>query len=202
MVLKFHETYRSALPILKVGHVIKAGAGSKEGSGFWIVKKVMPGRIKLTETGVITKRMWISKTAAVYGQVSGNLNTERIVHLQYLACLDINDALLFWGNDPLFSVETDSTVNNVITPDVNPILLDKWSYDQSMFIAVSITTAVSQNFIVETVNYEVEPLKGTLPKKYLELTAEGNAVFINAIGKGPTPTAVRKRNREEEEELD
>ncbi len=56
MTFKPYETYRSALPVLKVGHVIKAGAGSKGGSGFWIVKKVMEGRIKITETAPATKK--------------------------------------------------------------------------------------------------------------------------------------------------
>jgi len=36
----------------------------------------------------------------------------------------------------------------------------------------------TQNFLFETVNYEVDPLKGAAPKKYLEITSEGNATFV------------------------
>ena len=56
MVLKYHEDYRLALPVFKVGHVIKAGGGSKGGSGFWVITKVMEGRVKIAETGAITKK--------------------------------------------------------------------------------------------------------------------------------------------------
>ncbi len=46
-----------------------------------------------------------------------------------------------------------------------------------MFLAVSLALG-TQNFLFETVNYEVDPLKGAAPKKYLEITSEGNATFV------------------------
>lgn len=190
MTFKPYETYRSALPVLKVGHVIKAGSGSKGGSGFWIVKKVMEGRIKITEAAPTTKKQWISKNGEVYKQVSGSLDTEKIVHLQYLACIDASDANAYWGKDPLFSLDTESIVNSLIAPDTSPVRLDRWSYDQSMFIAVSIA-AGSQNFLLVTVNYEVEPLKGTAPRKYLEITNEGNATFVEEETHQPVRTQKR-----------
>lgn len=180
MVLKFHEDYRLALPVLKVGHVIKAGAGSKGGSGFWVVEKVMEGRFLINENAIVTKKKWIASSGDAYKQVSGNLDTERIVHLQYLGALDTNDALLYWMKDPLFSPEVDSTVNSTVAPDTNPLRLDKWSYDQSMFLAVTAAAAVNHQLIVETVNYLVEPLSGKPPKKYLEITVEGNATFVES----------------------
>jgi len=182
MTFKPYETYRTALPVLKVGHVIKAGAGSKGGSGFWVIKKVMEGRIKITESVTdpgkpITNKQWIPKNGEMYKQISGNLDTEKIVHLQYLSCLDDAESNLYWGKDPVFSLDTESIVNNVIAPALSPVRLDCWSYDQSMFLAVSLALG-TQNFLFETVNYEVDPLKGAAPKKYLEITSEGNATFV------------------------
>ncbi len=179
MVLTPYQNYKLALPVLKTGHVIKAGAGSAGGTGFWVIKRVMPGRIKITETGVITKKQWIQKNGDNYRQVSGNIDTQKIVHLQYLACLQSNDALIYWGKDPVFSFDYDgSTVNNTIASDASPITLDKWSYDQSMFMSVSIAAAVSQDFVVETVVYEVMAHRGPAPRKYLEITSDGNATFV------------------------
>ncbi len=191
MTFKPYETYRNALPVLKVGHVIKAGAGSKGGSGFWIIKKVMEGRIKITEAAPATKKQWISKNGEIYKQVSGNVDTEKVVHLQYLACLDAAEANVYWGKDPLFSLDTESVVNNVIAPDTSPVRLDRWSYDQSMFLAVSIASG-SQNFLLETVNYEVEPLKGAAPGKYLEITSEGNATFVEEESRKSLPKKPKK----------
>jgi hypothetical protein len=116
-------------------HVIKAGASSKSGSGFWVIKKVMEGRIKITESVTdpgkpITKKQWIPKNGEMYKQISGNLDTEKIVHLQYLSCLDDSAANLYWGKDPVFSLDTESIVNNVIAPASSLVRLDRWSYDQ------------------------------------------------------------------------
>ena len=185
MVLKYHEDYRLALPVFKVGHVIKAGGGSKGGSGFWVITKVMEGRIKISETGAITKKKWVASSGDAYKQVSGNIDTQRIVHLQYMGCLQATASLMYWMKDPLFSPETDSSVDSTIAPDTNPVRLDKWSYDQSMFMAVSIA-AGTQDFVIETVNYEVEEYKGAAaPSKYLEITSEGNAFFVEKGAKKP-----------------
>src|SRR3990170_5837727 len=159
MTLQYHEDYRLALPVFKVGHIIKAGGGSKGGSGFWVITKVMEGRIKIAETGAITKKKWVASSGDAYKQVSGNIDTQRIVHLQYMGCLQTTASLMYWMKDPLFSPETDSSVDSTIAPDTNPVRLDKWSYDQSMFMAVSIA-AGTQDFVIETVNYEVEEYKG------------------------------------------
>ena len=55
--------------------------------------------------------------------------------------------------------------------------MDRWSYNQSMFLAVSLALC-TQNFLFKIANYEVDPLKGATPKKYLEITSEGNATFV------------------------
>jgi hypothetical protein len=186
MTLNIHQDYRLALPVFKVGHIIKAGGGSKGGSGFWVITQVMEGRIYITETGVITKKKWVAASGDSYKQVSGNLDTQRIVHLQYLAAVNqANSVLMYWMNNPLFNPETDSTINSSIAPDANPLRLDKWSYDQSMFIGVSITTAVSQDMIIEAVTYVVEEYSGDKPSKYLEITAQGNALFVEKGVKKP-----------------
>lgn len=203
MVVKFHEDYRAALPVLKVGHVIKAGGGSKGGSGFWRIEKVMEGRILFNENAVVTKKKWNAANGDAYKQVSGNLDTERIVHLQYLGALDAADVLLYWMKNPLFSTETDSIVNSTIAPDTNPLRLDKWSYDQSMFMAVTAAAAVNHQLIVETVNYEVAPLKDGAPRKYLEIVSEGNATFVEH----PEPARIpnprpKKAFRDEDENED
>ena len=113
----------------------------------------------------------------MYKQISGNLDTEKIMHLQYLACLDDAEANLYWGKALLFSLDTVRIVNNVIAPDSSPVRLNRWSHDQSMFLAVSPAFG-TQNFLIETVNYEVDTLKGAAPRKYLEITSEGNATFV------------------------
>ena len=67
-------------------HVIKAGAGSKGGSGFWVIKKVMEGRIKITESVTdpgkpITKKQWIPKNGEMYKHISGNLEDSAFISL-------------------------------------------------------------------------------------------------------------------------
>ncbi len=196
MVLTPYQNYKLALPVLKAGHVIKAGAGSAGGTGFWVIKRVMAGRIKITETGVITKKQWIQKNGDNYRQVSGNIDTQKIVHLQYLACLQANDALIYWGKDPVFSFDYDgSIVNSTIAPDASPITLDKWSYDQSMFMSVSIAAAVSQDFIIETVVYEVAAHTGSKPRKYLEITSDGIATFVEMTEPRQQPAAPRRNGK-------
>ncbi|GEM_PF-4224840 len=197
MTLNVYENYRLALPVLKVGHIIKAGSGSKGGTGFWIIRKVMEGRVLINESSIVTKKKWVSASGDAYRQVSGNLDTQRIVHLQYLAALDANDALIYWMKDPLFSPENDSTVNSTIAPDTNPLRLDKWSYDQSMFMAVTIASSADRRLIVETVNYEVQALGGQAPRKYLEITSEGNATFVEMPEPARIPPPPRRVFRDE-----
>lgn len=81
-------------------------------------------------------------------------------------------------------------MNSTIAPDTAPLRLDKWTYDQSMFMGVTVAAAVNHQFIVETVNYVVEPLTGKTPRKYLEVTVEGNATFVEV----PEPASARMPN--------
>ncbi len=196
-----YNNYQLVLPVLKPGHIIKAGAGSAGGSGFWRVKRVQRGRIDIQETGSITKKQWIVKNGDPYRQVSGSLDTQKVVHIQYMAALDANvNATMYWGKDPLFCFDYDgSTVNPTIAPDVSPLVLDKWSYDQSMFLAVTISSG-TQDFLMETVVYEVEAYKGPAPRRYLEITSDGNATFVEVPAKAPASSRGSRIFRDEEED--
>lgn len=185
MALQPTTVYEEALPILKVGHVIKAGAGRKGGTGYYVVKEVRPGRFQVTNAAI--RSTIYSLTAdhnTDFNAISGNLDTDRIVHLQYVAVMTSSsiDVTPYWGKDPLIAKDVAAVINDVLVPQTSPLKLDKWSYDQSMYFGIITASATSVAMVFMMVNYTITPAPNysdaNPPKKYLEITSFGDARFI------------------------
>ena len=175
------QVFEEALPILKVGHVVRAGAGKKGGTGFWVIKRVMIGRKRIIDTSVRSRYKWNQASDTSYNDIVGDVDLNRIVHLRYIACEQTVDTIMYWGKDPLMSKDVEDVINSYVAPEGSPLKLDKWSYDQSQFLAIT-KVITEQDFVIEFINYELVPspeytdLKP--PKRYLSVTAEGNATYI------------------------
>jgi len=185
MALQPTTVYEEALPILKVGHIIKAGAGRKGGTGYYVVKEVRPGRFQVTNAAVrSTVYALNASNNADYNAISGNLDTDRIVHLQYVAIMTTSsiDVTPYWGKDPLVCKDVAAVINDVVVPQTSPLKIDKWTYDQSMFFGIITAVATSVVIIFMMVNYTVvtapEYTDTNPPKKYLEITSTGDARFV------------------------
>lgn len=178
-----YTIYKEALPFLKVGHIIKAGAGRKGGTGFWIVKRVNPGRFRYVETAARTRYPLNQQSSPTFNAVVGDLDVNRIVHLQYLSVETAVDVILYWGKDPFMAKDVEIPINVNLTPLNAPLMLDKWTYDQSMFLAIT-KAAPEQDFDFEMFGYIVEAApeytESRPPKKYLQITSEGNATFVES----------------------
>jgi len=179
MALQPTTVYEEALPILKVGHIIKAGAK------YHVVEEVRPGRFAVTNAATKSTIYALNASGnADYNAISGNLDTQRIVHLQYVAIMTGSsiDVTPYWGKDTLIAKDVAAVINDVIAPATSPLKLDKWSYDQSMFFGIITAAATSVIIMFMMINYTVkatsEYTEARPPKKYLEITATGNARFI------------------------
>ncbi len=130
MALQPTTVYEEALPILKVGHIIKAGIGKKGGTGYFVVKEVRPGRFQVTNAAIKSTVYALNASNNTdYNAISGNLDTDRIVHLQYVAVMTSSsiDVTPYWGKDPLMAKDVAAVVNDVIAPQTSPWKVDKWS---------------------------------------------------------------------------
>ncbi len=187
MALQPTTVYEEALPILKVGHIIKAGAGRKGGTGYYVVKEVRPGRFQVTNAAVkSTVYALNASNNADYNAISGNLDTDRIVHLQYVAIMTSSsiDVTPYWGKDPLVCKDVAAVINDVTVPQTSPLKIDRWSYDQSMYFGIITASATSVAIMFTQINYTVEATseysEARPPKKYLEISSTGNARFIES----------------------
>lgn len=176
MALQSTTVYEEPLPILKVGHIIKVGAG------YHIVREVLLGRFPVTNAAIkATVYALNAANNTVFNALSGNLDTKRIVHLQYIAVMTPTsiDVTPYWKQDPLMAKDVEAVINDVIAPQTCPLKLDKWSFDQSMFFGFKTASATSVVLMFIMVNYATAPFPAaTPPSKYLEITAEGNARFV------------------------
>lgn len=187
MALQPTTVYEEALPILKVGHIIRSGAGTKGGTGFYVVKEIRIGRYPVTNAAIRSTIYQLNVSNDTnFSAVSGDINVNRIVHLQYFCIMTSSSIALtpFWGKDPLMAKDVELSVTDSDIPQTSPLKLDKWSYDQSQYFGIKTASATSIVFEILMINYTVEPAPEysdtKLPRKYLEITSAGNARFIEA----------------------
>lgn len=181
LVIQPTTVYEEALPILKVGHIIKTAAK------YYIVKEVRPGRFQVTNAATRSTVYALNASGnADYNAITGNLDTQRIVHLQYVAVITAAsiDVTPYWGKDTLIAKDVAAVINDVIAPATSPLKLDKWSYDQAQYFGIITAAATSVVIMFMMVNYTVEftseYTEARPPKKYLEITVTGNARFIES----------------------
>jgi hypothetical protein len=159
------------LPVLKAGHFLKIG------TDFYQILTVRRNRQRHEVSGAITeaKALNVSENAA-YEPLHGNLKKDRVVHLQYVAVETAAvTSVLYWGTVPLLSKDYAISISTVTAPVDAPLEIDRWSFDESMRLAL--TQSATQIYDFECVEYEVTKYEG-VPKMYLHIMANGQAIFV------------------------
>jgi hypothetical protein len=121
-----------------------------------------------------------SGTTSLYLEsMTGNLNKNRIVHLQYVG-LSVADTPFFtWGTQPLSSKDVQDTISATSAGIGNPVDVNRWSYDQSMRLLVT-QNNVSQVYYFEIVEYEIVAYEGKPPRPYMQLLSNGAGILVES----------------------
>jgi len=165
-----YQVYAPRLPQLKPGHFFKVG------SKYYQVVAVRRNRQRISISGSQTNYGLTSSTDPSYEALHGKLEKNRIVHIQYLAVEnDTVESILHWGTPPLFSKDVKIAITNKTAGPSNPIEIDRWSYDETMFIRLD--QDGTQVYIFECVEYEIKPYPAE-PRMYLHLMANGHGIFV------------------------
>ena len=165
-----YSIYATRLPQLKPGHFFKIGRN------YYQVVAVRRNRQKITISGSQTKYPLNTSKSTSYESLHGNLEKNRIVHLQYVAVKNSGVNTMFrWGTLPLFSKDVALSIDSEVAGLSNPMEIDRWSYDPSMHLTLD--QDGDQTYIFECVEYEVKPYDGE-PRMYLHLMANGHGIFV------------------------
>lgn len=174
-----YSLYDVRLPKLRPGYFINI-AGK-----FYQIMTVMNNRQYIdiagaySETAQLILNVTVSNT---YEALHGNIETGRVVQLQYFALTTTVDVLLRWGTEPLLSKVRPLYINSNGAGLTNPVQIDRWSHDREMRLAV-IKAAGAQVLWLEIVEYEVVLWEKTPPTEYLKILENGQAVFVRAGAK-------------------
>ena len=142
-----------------------------------MVITVRHNRKTVAISGAQTSKLALSVTTlAAYESLTGNLNKNRIVQIQYVAIDQVVTTEFYWGTQPLQSKDVDDTCTPTTAGLSNPMMIDRWSYDNSM--ALLITQSNTQNYYFEIVEYEIVAYTGTPPRPYTQIMSNGQAMEI------------------------
>ena len=172
MSFKPYSIYATRLPVLKPGHILKIG------DRFYLITTVRRNRKKVSLTGAQTKYRFYTAQSAEYTPMVGNIDRNRVVHLQYVALGQAVATKFWWLTEPLLSKEREESVDSTTAPLDAPLEIDRWSFREEMHLYV--TTAGDQDFYFEIIEYEVQPYEGIPERPYLYIMANGQAIFIKA----------------------
>lgn len=120
-----------------------------------------------------------SQTLNAYEGLHGNLETGRVVQLQYFSLTSLIATLLQWGVNPLLSKWRNVYIDSNGAGLTNPLQIDRWSYHPEMRLGV-VKDVGAQTLWLEIVENEVISWDKTPPKKYLKILETGEAVFVEA----------------------
>jgi hypothetical protein len=173
-----YQNWKSAYPTLLPGNIIKIQ------DKYYMVIQVRHNRKSVSVNGSQTNYILALDNNAASGTTSqflesmtGNINKNRIVHIQYVA-LTISDTPEFiWGTQPLQSKDVADTLNLSIAGPTNPIDVNRWSYDASMRLLLT-QGNVSQVYYFEIVEYEIVAYQGTPPRPYMQLLSNGAGITV------------------------
>lgn len=171
------QIYKTALPVLKAGHIIHTGPDF--GSGYLQVVTVRNNRKLVTVSGAKTSLYdLVIGTDASYESLHGNLKKNRIVHLQYLGLGQAQSTYLWWLTTPLLSRDVDEAITSTTAPIDQPIEIDRLSYDDSQYLRIK--QAGTQDYYFSIVEYEVVGYPGKPDSDFLHIFANGQAQFVKA----------------------
>ena len=198
MSFKPWQTYKTALPVLKAGHIVHTGPDFE--SGYLQVVTVRNNRKKVTVSGAKTTLYdLVIGTDASFESLHGNLKRNRIVHLQYLGLSVDTPTYLWWLTQPLLSKDVDEAIGSTIAPVDQPIELDRWSYDDSQYLRIK--QDATQNYYFVIVEYEVVGFPGKPEGDFLHVFANGQAQFVSKGASLSSIGAYEKRVLQEIESL-
>jgi hypothetical protein len=109
--------------------------------------------------------------------MTGNLNKNRIVHIEYVGLTVADTPEFIWGTQPLQSKDVADTLSVTLASVTNPIEVDRWSYDQSMRLLVT-QGNVSQVYNFDIVEYEIVAYAGTPRQPYWQLLSNGAGIYV------------------------
>jgi hypothetical protein len=172
MSFKPYTIYGAKLPVLKVGHLIRAG------DKMYQVSVVRPNRQKFTETGVIAEKALNTTTDEKYQALHGSLEVFRIVNIQYLAFGTATDTIPYWQKEPIGSKWVKIAFNSTLAGLDAPLEVNRWSYDKELRMSITIEgVGQSQDLYFDIVEYEVVEYTKALTKGqlYLKIFPNGQA---------------------------
>jgi hypothetical protein len=172
--------YKVALPALKAGYLMHTGPDFSK--SYLQVVTVRNNRKKVAISGAQTNLYdLVISTDPSYEDLHGKLNKNRIVHLHYLAIDQAVNTYLWWLTQPLLSKDVDEILTPTTAGLTNPIELDRWSYEDSMYLRIK--QAGSQNYYFNIIEYEVAGYATKPDIDFLHLFANGQAQFVKAGSK-------------------
>ncbi len=164
------------LPVSKAGHVFKIGAK------FYVVTKVKRNRQAVPYNAASTQTPGDPLTAQAptgapaYTPLHGAIDQKRIVHIHYLSFSTLVQCNMYWQDEPMLSSVAINPLDNVLAALTGPYEVDKWSYSIEIHMKIN-KAAGAQTLYFEIIEYTVALASGEAPKRYIELTPEGEAVL-------------------------
>ena len=173
-----YQIWKAAYPELKAGELFKIQ------NLYYMIIQVRHNRKAVAVTGSQTNYILALDNASTAGTTStflesmtGNLNKNRIVHIEYVGLTVADTPEFIWGTQPLQSKDVADTLSATLASVTNPIEVDRWSYDQSMRLLVT-QGNVSQVYNFDIVEYEIVAYAGTPQQPYWQLLSNGAGIYV------------------------
>jgi hypothetical protein len=173
-----YQIWKAAYPELKAGELFKIQ------NIYYMIIQVRHNRKAVAVTGTQTNYILALDNAATAGTTStllesmtGNLNKNRIVHIEYVALTVADTPEFIWGTQPLQSKDVADTIDTNLAGASNPIEVDRWSYDQSMRLLVT-QGNVTQVYYFDIVEYEIVAYSGQPTQPYWQLLSNGAGIYV------------------------
>jgi hypothetical protein len=186
-----YSEYKTTFTFLQPGNVIAI-----QGK-FYMVIQTRVNRKAVSVTGAQTKYALALDNSATSGTAStflesmtGNLNKNRIIHIQYVSVTVADTPEFFWGTQPLQSKDVDDVTSIYLANLNSPLIVNRWSYDTSMRLYVT-QGSVSQVYLFEIAEYEIVAYAGTPPRPYWQIMANGAAILVQTDEQAAAITATQ-----------
>ena len=173
-----YNIWKAAYPELKAGELFKIQ------NQYYMIIQVRHNRKAVAVTGSQTNYILALDNASTAGtsstfleSMTGNLNKNRIVHIEYVGLTIADTPEFIWGTQPLQSKDVADTLNANLAGTTNPIEVDQWSYDQSMRLLVT-QGNVSQVYYFDIVEYEIVAYAGVPTQPYWQLLSNGAGIYV------------------------
>jgi len=173
-----YQIWKAAYPELKAGELLKIQ------NLYYMIIQVRHNRKIVQVIGAQTNYILAldnnntaGTTSTFLESMTGNLNKNRIVHLEYVGITVADTPEFIWGTQPLQSKDVADTLTTNLAGATNPIEIDRWSYDQSMRLLVT-QGNVTQNYYFDIVEYEIVAYAGTPQQPYWQLLSNGAGIYV------------------------